>query len=101
MIRFELEDHGPRPGGKWCVFGLQLEQDRLEVDSLEAVAAGNVTHVAIVRAEMASLFDEASPRLLSEIPAGKRGAIVLVMLRPCPWPEAASDGRVYSFLATV
>jgi hypothetical protein len=109
MVCFALEDHGLRPGGRWLVVGLSLEpasasplpQDPREVNSLEAVAAENVSHVAVVKAEMASSFYEASPQLLSELSAGSRGAIVLVTLRPCPWPEAASDGRVYSFLATM
>src|SRR5271154_5302988 len=105
MVSFELEDHGLRPGGSWLVLGLShglaedshLGADSHEVPSLQALAAEEVTHVAIVKAEMASLFNESCPQLLAEIPSGKPGAIVLVIRRPCPWPEAVSDGRIYSF----
>jgi hypothetical protein len=109
MICFALEDHGLRPGGRWLVLGMSRDrteaspppQDAREVNSLDSLAAEDATHVAIIKAEMAPLFCEAWPRLASEIPAGKRGVIVLVALRQCPWPEAVSDGRVYSFLATM
>src|SRR5260370_15303771 len=99
MVRFATYD-GPQDG-EWFVVGLRRDDAAGgSRDSIAAVAAEDVSHIAVVNPELERLLPDWAHRLLEELPADTACASVLVALRECPWPEARSDGRIYSFIAT-